>query len=242
MQRNVKTKNSRPRSNEICGHAHVTAVIKRRVMVARLCLLALGLAPTRSALLHAPSFRAFATAPARSTPVVCAEGETIKSALSSYMHFCGERRSGLTSELKAKLGAEFKNTLVMSGLGAEWKALGDAEKARFTAIAQADKERFDAAVAANPELKPKKKKAKKTGGPKKLSAYMHFCADRRPAVTAALKESMGSEFKVPAVMTALGAAWKALSDAEKAPFQEMAAKPIPDAGEDAAKEAWLAKE
>lgn len=93
-------------------------------------------------------------------------------------------------------------------------------------MAKADKERYDAAVAANPANKQQKKK-KANAGPKKLSAYMHFCAARRPAITAELKASMGPEFKNPAVMTALGAAWKQLSDEEKVPYQELAAQPVP---------------
>lgn len=165
--------------------------------------------------------------------VLCAEtlvdssGAPIKAALSSYMHFCAERRSSLSQELKASMGAEFQNKLVMSGLGAEWKTLGEESKAKFAAIASADKERYDAAVASNPDNKTKKKKkTAKKEGPKKLSAYMHFCAERRSSVTAALKESMGSEFKNTAVMSALGAAWKEVDEAEKARFQQLAALPV----------------
>lgn len=201
----------------------------------RLCLLTI--AQTATALLVGPSIR-LASAPARGgARVVCAEtltdasGAPIKAAMSSYMHFCSERRSGLTQELKAKLGTEFKNTLVMSGLGAEWKTLSDDAKAKFAAAAQADKERYEAAVASNPDNKLVKKTRKKTkrkssDGPKKLSAYMHFCAERRPAVTAQLKQSMGADFKTPAVMVALGAEWKALGDADKARFQQLAAQPV----------------
>eukprot|EP00966_Prymnesium_polylepis_P317281 7330439-Prymnesium_polylepis.1 len=83
----------------------------------------------------------------------------------------------------------------MTALGAEWKALGESDKARFAALAVADKERYDAAVATNPANKPKKKART---GPKKLSAYMHFGAERRPSLTAELKASMGAAFKNPA--------------------------------------------
>ena len=53
----------------------------------------------------------------------------------SAVHFCNERRPSLTAELKASMGATFKNTAVMSALGVEWKQLGDADKARFQAMA-----------------------------------------------------------------------------------------------------------
>ena len=33
------------------------------------------------------------------------------------------------------MGADFKNTAVMSALGAAWKQLGEADKARFQALA-----------------------------------------------------------------------------------------------------------
>ena len=51
----------------------------------------------------------------RNQALVCAEklvdaaGNPIKGAMSAYMHFCGERRSSLTSELKTQLGADFKS-------------------------------------------------------------------------------------------------------------------------------------
>ena len=87
----------------------------------------------------------------RHPPIVCAEkptdsaGNPIKAALSPYMHFCAERRPSLTAELKASMGADFKNTLVMSSLGAEWKKLGDGDKAKFAQVAAADKQRYDTA-------------------------------------------------------------------------------------------------
>ena len=152
-----------------------------------------------------------------------ANGNEIKAALSSYMHFCAARRPAITAELKVSMGSSFKNPAVMTALGAEWKKLNDFEKAPFAAEAAADKARYDAAVASNPA----NTKSKRTrSGPKKLSAYMHFCKERRPAITAELKASMGSSFRNPAVMTALGAAWKQLSEAEKAPFSAMAAVPV----------------
>ena len=155
---------------------------------------------------------------------VDADGNDIKGAVSAYMHFCSERRASLTAELKASMGSTFKNPAVMTGLGAEWKALGGSEKERFAATAAADKQRFDTAIASNPaNVKTKRVRASK--GPKKLSSYMHFCSERRASLTAELKASMGSTFKNPAVMTGLGAEWKALGAAEKERFVALAAIP-----------------
>lgn len=204
-------------------------------MMTSLLLLICGLAAAHAAYIPALSVRRPAAVLHRSAVVTCnekptdASGEPIKAAVSSYMHFCAERRPGLTQELKASMGATFKNPAVMTALGAEWKALGDSEKARFAAKATADKDRYDAAVASNPanaNLKKKKRVKKESSGPRKLSAYMHFCAERRPSITVELKASMGASFKNPAVMTALGAEWKALGEAEKARFQAIAAQPV----------------
>ena len=158
-----------------------------------------------------------------------AQGNEIKGAMSSYMHFCQSRRPALTVELKAQHGEAFKQALVMSGLGAEWKVLGDADKAKFAELAAADKVRYETAVASNPanaNAPKRKRKSPAKSGPKKLSAYMHFCAERRPSLTAELKASMGATFKQPAVMTALGAEWKMVDAASKARFEEMAKIPV----------------
>ena len=40
-------------------------------------------------------------------------GNPIKAALSAYMHFCAERRAGLTAELKAKLAVDDKELELM---------------------------------------------------------------------------------------------------------------------------------
>ena len=189
-----------------------------------------------AAFVTAPPLRA-APSPARAR-VACmakaqkpvdANGVEIKAAVSAYMHFCAERRPALTAELKAAKGDDFKMPAVMSALGAEWKALGDAKQSSYKAKAAEDKRRYDAAFASNPEnakIKKPKRKSPKSSGPRKLSAYMHFCAERRPSLTAELKASMGASFKNPAVMVALGAEWKAIDEAGKAKYQAMAAQPV----------------
>ena len=129
----------------------------------------------------------------------------------------------MTQELKSYLGDDFKNTMVMSALGSEWKSLGESERTRFSIAAEADRDRYEA-EAGRPKRKsangPKRKSA---NGPKrKLNAYMHFCVERRPAVTA----SLGTEVKPPAVVSRLAADWRALDDAERVRFQQLAAQPV----------------
>ena len=92
-------------------------------------------------------------------------------------------------------------------------------------MAKSDKTRYDAAFASNPANASIKRgdgttRARKS--PPKLSAYLHFCAEKRPAKTALLKESMGTAFKSSAVVSALGADWKVLDEASKARFKQMA--------------------
>jgi len=153
-------------------------------------------------------------------------GADIKPAVSAYMHFCSERRTDLTGELKASMGASFANTAVMKELGAEWKKLDAATVARFKATAEQDKTRFDAAVASNPEnakvSTKRSSKASSDGKKKPLSSYMHFCADRRTSLTAELKASLGAGFANKMVMVKLGEEWRALDDGAKAKYVAMA--------------------
>ena len=144
-------------------------------------------------------------------------GEVIKPALSAYMHFCNDERAKVTAEVKAAQGAAFKQTQVMTRLGELWRGLGD--QAPYKARAADDKARYDAALAANglgkANAPPKKKRP--------LSAYMHFCADRRPAMTEKLQAEHGAAFKYTMVMTGLGAEWRELDAGAKARFEDMAA-------------------
>merc|ERR1719247_1609975 len=57
---------------------------------------------------------------------------------------------------------------------------------------------------------------------KPLSAYLHFCAERRASLTAELKASEGAAFKHTGVMRALGAEWGALADRSK--YEALAAE------------------
>jgi hypothetical protein len=201
--------------------ANVAKALLLSVAVAHSALLAPGTAMRTLGLRHAPVSMAAAK-------LTDANGNEIKAALSAYMHFCAEHRPTLTTQLKAQHGAAFKQPLVMSSLGAAWKQLSDSEKVRFESLAKADKERFEAAVASNPEnAKVKRRSAKKTSsGPKKLSAYIHFCNDRRTSLTAELKASMGATYKNTAVMKALGEEWKTVDAATKARYTERAQQPV----------------
>jgi hypothetical protein len=86
----------------------------------------------------------------------------------------------------------------------------------------------DAPVEAVPDVKKKTKVAKKDVSsdeekPKKkrTSGYLLYSADMREAVKTKLTAD-GAKLKNQDIMTELGAMWKALSDEEKAPWNEKA--------------------
>ena len=89
--------------------------------------LAFAAALARSATGFAP-----AAAPRRSLALMAkytdANGNPIKAALSAYMHFCNDERATVTAEQKRLAGDSFKQTLVMTKLGALWRELPEARK------------------------------------------------------------------------------------------------------------------
>ena len=135
------------------------------------------------------------------------------------MHFCNDERATVTAGQKRLAGDSFKQTLVMTKLGALWRELPEARKATYNQKAKEDKARYDAALKAAGVLTKAEKKAQ---GPKRpLSAYMHFCAERRPSLTEELKAQLGAEFKYTLVMTKLGEEWRGVGDKSK--YEAMAA-------------------
>ena len=109
-------------------------------------------------------------------------------------------------------------------LGAQWKALGVNDRAPYMAQAVEDKKRYAAAmseylrVAPNVNV-PAKRAKKDPNAPKRgKSAYIFFCSAKRPEVMA-----KNPNARVPELGTMLGALWKALPVADRAPYQAEAA-------------------
>ena len=181
--------------------------------------LAFAAALARSATGFAPAVAAPRRSLTLSAKYTDANGNPIKAALSAYMHFCNDERATVTAEQKRLAGDSFKQTLVMTKLGALWRELPEARKATYNQKAKEDKARYDAALNAAGVLTKAEKKAQ---GPKRpLSAYMHFCAERRPSLTEELKAQLGAEFKYTLVMTKLGEEWRGVGDKSK--YEAMAA-------------------
>ena len=75
------------------------------------------------------------------------------------MHFCNDERATVTAEQKRLAGDSFKQTLVMTKLGALWRELPEARKATYNQKAKEDKARYDAALKAAGVLTKAEKKA-----------------------------------------------------------------------------------
>ena len=94
----------------------------------RTLALAAALAPVTG---FAPALRATARSVALKAKYTDANGNPIKAALSAYMHFCNDERATVTAEQKRLAGDSFKQTLVMTKLGALWRELPEAQKATY---------------------------------------------------------------------------------------------------------------
>jgi len=165
-----------------------------------------------------------ATASDPNTPAKKEEPK-IKRPKNAFLLFADDHREEVTLTLQ-KAG-KFTVGKASQQMGWEWQELGETKKKEYEKKAANLKKAYEAAISADPSLGPTKKKTrKKSEGPKKLSAYMHFCKERRPAVTSELKASMGPEFKQPEVLRALGAEWKTLDPNSKARFEELAKVPV----------------
>uniref|UniRef100_A0A0N5ADQ9 High mobility group protein n=1 Tax=Syphacia muris TaxID=451379 RepID=A0A0N5ADQ9_9BILA len=103
----------------------------------------------------------------------------------------------------------------------KWKVMSEDEKRRFYELAQKDAERYQAEVAAyggEDALRKRKRVKKDPNAPKRaLSAFFFFSHDKRPEV-----QQQHPEWKVGQVAQELGKYWKALSDEERAVYDQKA--------------------
>lgn len=167
-----------------------------------------------------------------------------------YLLYTKELRPEVKAEMEAELGEgeKLKPQDVVTALAARWKALGDEEKAEWNAKAKSPPASDDEATPSAPPPTPKKetkkeakkeakkdakKEAKKEAGesseaPKKRqSGYLLFGKEMRADIKAAMEAELeqGEKLKPQAVVTEIAAQWKALSDEEKAEWNEKAKTP-----------------
>lgn len=166
-----------------------------------------------------------ATASDPNTPAKKQEPK-LKRPKNAFLLFADDHREEVQLKLQKK--GKFSVGMASQQMGWEWQELGKTKKKEYEKKAADLKKAYEAAIAADPSLGSTKKTKTRTTkeGPKKLSAYMHFCKERRAAVTSELKASMGQEFKQPEVLKALGAEWKTLDPNSKARFTELAKVPV----------------
>lgn len=163
-----------------------------------------------------------------------------------YLLYTKELRPEVKAEMEAELGEgeKLKPQDVVTALAARWKALGDEEKAQWNAKAKSPPASDDEATPSAPPPTPKKetkketkkeakKEAKKDAGesseaPKKRqSGYLLFGKEMRADIKAAMEAELeeGEKLKPQAVVTEIAAQWKALSDEEKAEWNDKAKTP-----------------
>jgi len=155
-----------------------------------------------------------------------------KRPLSAYLHFCAEKRPEVASQIKS-LGDISKE---LARLWAETEPTNGDNSARqkYQDLAAADKEAYAdklkawedecATIRKDAGVKSTKKKSKVKGStssnanlPKKpLSAYLYFCADKRPEVSQTVK-TLGQ------VTKELAKIWAETSDEDRIPYKDLAA-------------------
>ena len=158
-----------------------------------------------------------------------------KKNLTAFFFFSNEKRAAVTAELKAA-NPDMKGVAeIGKRLGEMWKELSDADKEPYAKQAEEDKARYlkemenytppeDDGEDEPAAKKGKKAKAKKDpNAPKKnLTAFFFFSNSKRAEVTAELKAANPDMKGVAEVGRKLGELWKAMSDADKEPFNAQA--------------------
>ncbi|KAE9555650.1 hypothetical protein FO519_001121 [Halicephalobus sp. NKZ332] len=118
-------------------------------------------------------------------------------------------------------GENVQVTEISKKCAEKWKTMNEDEKRRFYELAHKDAERYQAEIQAygGEDLMRKKKRAKKDpNAPKRaLSAFFFFSNEKRPEV-----QTGHPEWKVGQVAQELGRMWKALTDEEKAVYEQKA--------------------
>lgn len=178
-----------------------------------------------------------------------------KRGTTGYLMYTGELRKEVTDEMAQSLadGEKLKPSQVVTELAGRWKALSDEVKAEWNEKAKtknaAESDGESAATSSDDEAvkketpkvdkKPAKKVEKKETNKaseantstapvkKKQSGYIMFCNSIRAEVKAELEAELaeGDKLKPADTMSQLAKRWKALSEEEKAEWNEAAKTP-----------------
>ena len=177
-----------------------------------------------------------------------------KRGTTGYLMYTGELRKEVTDEMAQSLadGEKLKPSQVVTELAGRWKALSEEVKAEWNEKAKtknaAESDGESAATASDDEAvketkkvekketkKVEKKETKKASEAntstapvkKKQSGYIMFCNSIRAEVKAELEAELaeGEKLKPADTMSQLAKRWKALSEEEKAEWNEAAKTP-----------------
>ena len=126
-----------------------------------------------------------------------------KRAMVAFMYFSIDQRPEVQ-----KANPTLKIAEISKILGEKWRGMSAAQKAKYDAKAAADKKRYEKEMKAyKPPYKPKRA----------MVAFMFFSIEMRPTVQKSNK-GMG----IADISKVLGAKWRGMSDAEKAPYEKKA--------------------
>ncbi|KAK9797091.1 hypothetical protein WJX73_009134 [Symbiochloris irregularis] len=131
------------------------------------------------------------------------------SAKNAYAFFMQDKRSSVKD---ANPDMSFAD--ITKEVAAQWKALSEEDKAPYVAKAEADKVRVQKLKADQPPT-PSKPVEAKDKQPQAKSAYIFFCAAKRPSM-----KSSNPDAGFGDIAKLLAVAWKELSDEEKKPYQD----------------------
>lgn len=144
-----------------------------------------------------------------------------KKPLTSYILFSNEVRKDVEKKLNRK-GKDFKTTDITRKIGEMWRGLSENDKKPYKDKAEKDKKRYKKEMESytpSEEYAQPSKKKERTGPKRPKTSFFLFCDDERANVVAD-----SPDLKPKQVSSELGKRWKALSDEEKAPYVEAAAK------------------
>lgn len=143
-----------------------------------------------------------------------------KRGKSSYIFFCVDKRE----EIKTA-NPDMSATEIIKELGRVWRDdLSDKDRKKYADKSVEDKERYDKEMESYTPVDlgyvtEKKKKCKRSGPKRGLTAYIFFCKEHRQI----LKDE-DPDMSTKDITSELGKRWKALSDKDKKPFVKLAEK------------------
>jgi hypothetical protein len=147
-----------------------------------------------------------------------AESNKPKRPRTAFIMYMSDHREQI---IKSHPGIKFTEITKIGG--EQWKAVKPAVKAKYEQASAKDKERYNKEMESyvpDPNEKKKKRTKKDPDAPKRAKiAYTFYAQSQFPKVK---KEH--PDYKPTQVITQIGVQWKALSDREKKPFNDLAAK------------------